>query len=102
MTEERIHEICSHFDIDGGAVDFTTLKDGHINNTYAVSWKHADGTEDEFVLQQINTVVFKNVTALTNNILGVCEHIKKKIEAAGEDTKREVLTLIPCRDGGHI
>ena len=72
MTEERINEICSHFDIDGCAVDFVTLKDGHINNTYAVSWKHADGTEDEFVLQQINTVVFKNVTALTNNLLGAC------------------------------
>ncbi len=102
MTEERIHEICTHFDIDGEATGFNTLKDGHINNTYAVSWKHSDGTNDEFVLQQINTVVFKDVKALTNNILGVCEHIKKKIEAVGGDTKREVLTLIPCRDGGHI
>ena len=102
MTEERIQEICAHFDIDGEATGFNTLKDGHINNTYAVSWKHSDGTNDEFVLQQINTVVFKDVKALTNNILGVCEHIKKKIEAVGGDAKREVLTLIPCRDGGHI
>ena len=42
MTEERIHEICTHFDIDGEATGFNTLKDGHINNTYAVSWKHGD------------------------------------------------------------
>ena len=83
MTEERIHEICSHFDIDGDATGFTTLKDGHINNTYAVSWRHEDGSDDKFVLQQINTVVFKDVAALTSNILGVCEHIKKKSKVSG-------------------
>ena len=46
--------------------------------------------------------MFNDVAAPTSNSLGVCEHIKNKIEAAGGDTKREVLTLIPCRDGGHI
>lgn len=102
MTEEMMKKICSGFCIDGKAISLCTLTDGHINNTYAVSWEYPDGRKCRFILQQINTAIFGNVEALTENILGVCGHIKKKVEEAGGDTSREVLSLIPCRAGGYI
>lgn len=78
------------------------LSDGHINNTYAITAELPDGTEKMFVLQQINSSVFKNTEALMNNILNVCAHIKEKVMLEGGDTSREALTIIKCKNGGYL
>lgn len=102
LTAENFSRICENFSVEGKAVGYGQLTDGHINNTYKIYWEYPDGTKDEYLLQQINTNVFRNTDGLTNNILGVCGHIRKKIEAAGGDTEREVLRLIPCKDGKYL
>lgn len=102
LTDDNFAGICANFAIEGNAVGYEQLTDGHINNTYSVLWQYPDGTTDKYLLQQINTNVFRNTDGLISNILGVCEHVRKKIEAAGGDTSREVLTLIPCRDGKYL
>ena len=101
-TTEKLLEISADFDVDGKAVGFTQLTDGHINNTFAVDWVHSDGTDDKYLLQQINTNVFKKVDELISNINGVCKHIRGKVAAAGGDTSREALTLIKCKNGGYL
>lgn len=102
MTKESLELICGNFELDGKPTFIRPITDGHINNTYYVEWKYSNGTTDLFVLQQINTAIFKDTEKLTENILGVCGHIKKKIAAAGGDTSREVLSLIPCKNGGYL
>ncbi|MBQ9511031.1 MAG: aminoglycoside phosphotransferase family protein [Clostridia bacterium] len=101
-TNQKLLEISADFEIDGKATGFTQLTDGHINNTFAVDWVHSDGTKDKYLLQQINTNVFRKVDELIKNINGVCEHIKKKVTEAGGDTSREALTLIKCKNGGYL
>ena len=61
--------------------------DGHINDTYLTSSK-------QFILQKINTNIFKDYEKLMENIEGVTSFLKEKIIAAGGDPERETLTVI--------
>jgi hypothetical protein len=72
---------------------------GHINDTYAVSFD-SGGRRARYVLQRINTRVFKDVPALMDNIARVCAHVGERVEAGGGgDAARRGLTLVPARGG---
>lgn len=75
------------------------ITDGHINDTFVVEYKLVDGKTEKYLLQRINTNVFKNPVELMENIIGVTEHLKKKIEIAGGDTTRETLTVYKTKKG---
>lgn len=66
--------------------------DGHINDTYLTSSR-------QFILQRINTKIFKDYEQLMNNIDGVTSFLKEKIKAAGGNPERETLTVIKTKDG---
>jgi hypothetical protein len=70
---------------------------GHINDTYCAVFDQA-GTTVRYILQRINHHVFKNPTALMENVQRVTSHIAGKVE--GEpDASRRALRLIATRDG---
>ena len=73
---------------------------GHINETYAVFMPNEDG-EDElaYVLQRVNTYVFKNPKEVMENIFGVTEFLRGSIRADGGDPDRETLSYIKTRSG---
>lgn len=64
---------------------------GHINDTFRV--------EDKFILQRINTDVFKDYEALMNNISLVTGYLQKMLCANGGDVLREAMGIIPAIDG---
>lgn len=66
---------------------------GHINSTWLVIHKSADGSEFKQLLQMINHYVFKNPDELMENITGVTEFLRDKVEQDG------TLTVIPTLDG---
>lgn len=66
---------------------------GHINDTYIA------GESPKYILQKINENVFKDPKAVMHNMVGVTEHLKKKILARGGDPERETLSLIDTKDG---
>ncbi|MEA4869780.1 N-acetylhexosamine 1-kinase [bioreactor metagenome] len=66
---------------------------GHINGTYLV--RCANGTQ--YILQYINTAVFRQPEALMRNIELVTEHLSKKTT-----DPRGVLHLIPARNGASF
>jgi Ser/Thr protein kinase RdoA (MazF antagonist) len=96
--EADLRAIGRQFAIDGAFVSGGPYGMGHINDTYAAVYRQQGGTA-RFILQRINHRVFKNPEGLMANIVAVTNHLCRKIEAAGGDTLRETLTLIPCRDG---
>ena len=73
---------------------------GHINETYAVYMPMADG-EDElaYVLQRVNSNVFKDPAGVMENIFGVTEYMRGVIRKDGGDPDRETLNLIRTREG---
>ena len=67
--------------------------DGHINDTYI-----ADSTP-KYILQRINTSIFKNPDELMHNISSVTKHLRNAIIKKGGNPDRETLNIIKTTDG---
>lgn len=75
--------------------DITPYGGGHINDTFLVTC--TDG--EEYVLQHINSYVFKHPDEIMENIMGVTKFIADKLTAEGKDPSRRTLTIIPTSEG---
>ena len=83
--------ISEKFDINGTPIDSTPITEGLINSTYKIS---TDSGKD-YILQKINTNVFKNPDELMQNIENVCKYISARVD----DPEREAMTVIRAKDG---
>lgn len=93
---ENLTDIINGFDISAEVNDIQPLGKGLINDTYLVK---TEGDAPDYVLQRINDSIFKNPELLQRNIDAVTGHIRKKLEAAGEDDiDRKVLRFINAKD----
>lgn len=88
--DNKFNEILSHFAIN---MELSAYGNGHINDTYIVHSK------PDYILQRINNKVFTDPASVMENIQGVTEFLRKKIEEAGGDPDRETLNLIYTTDG---
>lgn len=88
------------FGISGELVSFERYGNGNINGTYILKFDNNADIE-EYILQKINTDVFKNPFGLMENILGVTEHIKKYYSDKGIDSSRRTLHFLQCDDGKY-
>ena len=85
-----LKEILSKFNIE---TSIEVYGNGHINDTYLCE------TSPRFILQRINTNVFKDPDAVMENISNVTRHVREKIKEAGGDPDRETLNVIPTKNG---
>ena len=85
-----IENVCRNFQIEGEYKFSTEIKSGLINKTYKVVF-FRDGEDKPYILQRINSKVFKNPEMIMKNIVAVTEHIRAKIKATGISAKRLVL-----------
>lgn len=95
-TGTQLLEIAHSFQLEGTPLRVDNLGDGFINDTYII---RLEDSPVKYILQRKNTNIFKDVPGMMNNIQAITLHLKKKIEAAGGDPKRESLTVIPAKDG---
>ena len=86
------------FGIPGNYIGSEELYAGNINQTYRL---HFYNNEDTFyIMQRLNTHVFKQPRPLMDNIRRVTEHIGNKLNAMGcRDTHRMVLHFLVAKDG---
>ena len=91
----EIPELTKIFQIDGRVRSSQEYGEGHINTTVLAELE--DGRS--YLLQAINTEIFRNVQELMDNIQKVTEYLRKKVMARGGDVQRETLQIIPARDG---
>lgn len=94
---KEAQDIIQFFRIPGEILNFQPMNSGHINTTSKVSVVD-NGKIKFYTVQAINTNVFKNPEGVMSNIVKVTTHIKKKIESAGGNTTRGVLTVIMTKD----
>ncbi|MBL7969867.1 MAG: aminoglycoside phosphotransferase family protein [Prolixibacteraceae bacterium] len=95
MTE--LISISDCFLPEGKTKTIVPFGDGLINSTYRVTLKN---DINEFVLQKINHQIFLDIELLQKNIKLITEHIRHKLQEAGEtDLDRKTLTLIPTKNG---
>ncbi len=95
----NVLDIIKQFPDFGKINGYKPITDGHINDTYVVEYLLADGKIEKYLLQRINTNVFKMPVELMENVMGVTAHLRNKIIAAGGDPMRETLTVYPAKDG---
>ncbi len=74
---------------------------GHINETYAVYMQGEEGDELSYILQRVNTNVFKDPAGVMENIFGVTEYLRGVIRGEGGDPDRETLSYIKTKTGCH-
>ena len=86
--------IISNFNVEGQMLSCERYGEGHINETYLLTTDKKD-----YILQKINSNLFKNVEGLMNNIRLVTEFNRKEIIKKGGNPDRESLSLLYTKDG---
>ena len=87
------NEIASRFQVKGSVVSCERYGSGHINETYLVQ---TDAGE-KYILQKINSEIFRDVPALMRNIAAVTGWIAKK-----DPDARHTMHLVPAADGENV
>lgn len=98
-TPSQLEQAIRQFQFEGHYLDVEPHGQGHINDTYQVRFILADSRIKRYILQRINTLVFKNPQALMENIAKVTSYLRQVIAQNGGDPDRESLTLIQTRAG---
>ena len=97
MLTNEIKTAFNAFERGGNIVSVNQITAGLINATYLIE----TDKKEKYILQKINTFVFKNPDELMENIVGVTKYITEKIKENGGDYKRENLNFLPCNSGKY-
>lgn len=97
---EKIMEMIDNFGIQGEFEGYEIFKSGHINTTCLVKMREGDELK-KYVLQKINSYVFKKPDEVMENISNVTEFVRRKIEKTGQSADRKVLKFLPATDSKH-
>jgi thiamine kinase-like enzyme len=94
----NLKKIFGCFDADGTYASGEAFGSGHIHDTFLVLTAEHD--KDDYILQRLNTNIFKHIPELQHNIERVTVHLRNKLRnIPGSDIKRECLCLIPSKEG---
>ncbi len=88
LTLRQSQEAVRHFCVEGETVGCIPYGNGHINNTFLIM-SEKDGKTFRYILQAINTYVFKEPVQVMQNIEKVTAYLRPRISE-----ERGVLTLI--------
>ena len=88
-------QLVMQFQVEQEVASVEPYGSGHINHTYLAQMSEGK----KYILQGINTTIFKDTDQLMENILNVTSYLRKEIERTGGDPKRETLTVVLTKDG---
>lgn len=90
--------IVSNFKFDGKFIEARSYGCGHINDTFIASFQQENKDNVKYILQRINTYIFKNPEELMENIKNITGHISKKVIEANGNPLRETLNIVQTID----
>lgn len=88
-------QLVMQFQVEQEVASVEPYGSGHINHTYLAQMSEGK----KYILQGINTTIFKDTDQLMENILNVTSYLRQEIERTGGDPKRETLTVVLTKDG---
>ena len=65
LNNNDLNKILSNFDVNISKLDYEKINKGYINDSFYIN----DNRKRRYVLQKINTNIFKNIDAIRNNII---------------------------------
>lgn len=97
LTEKKIRHlsmIASEYVNKKKIVEIKEITSGNINDTYVVVMPNY-----QYILQKINTNVFKSPFGMMNNIKNITEYIKTKVIYEGDNPQRSLLNIVKTKYG---
>lgn len=92
--ETLFRKICDEFELKGNYIKYDIIKAGNINDTYVIDLQTDDGCEKQYIIQRVNTKVFKNPDEIVRNAELVTSHIAQKlVEQNDPEAKRKVVHI---------
>ncbi len=98
MKKDELIKIAKNFNINGEPIKIEKCNSGHINKTYAVTYKIKENEEKKYILQYVNTNVFPNLPELMTNIKKITKYMNEKALEKGENIDRLTLKMIDTLD----
>jgi len=99
FSSVALAEVSAQFALPGRFAVAEPHGNGHINDTFRLTLEAAAGGR-RFILQRLNTTVFRDPDALMANFLRVTRHAAQKLAAGAAGPGRyEVPTVVPTRTG---
>ena len=96
MSAKYLEDAAAAFCFAAAPVRFAPLSAGHINYTFLVDC----GEESpQYILQRVNTDVFRCPRRLMSNVKGISRHIAEKVARSGGDPQRMARTIIETKAG---
>ena len=93
IEASALKNIIEAFPFSGELTSIESTDTGLINSTYMLTF--FDGNQNfQYVLQKINTNVFKKPDELMSNIMNVTGFLRNKINLSGGNASRETLTFL--------
>lgn len=97
MHLHQYSSIAEHFATRRQVIDVREFGNGNINDTYLVT-TDIDATEEkQFVLQRINTQVFRQPMLIMQNMRTLTEHMRRRAREEGH--RWEMPRVLPAHDG---
>ena len=97
-SQTDLKEVISAFCLEGRLEECVLYGNGHINDTYRVTFQTEQGIR-RYILQKMSQVVFKKPVELMENVSKVTSWLCKKITENGGDPERETLNLVNTKTG---
>ena len=94
--------IAGKFVTDGTPVAAEECCTGHINQTFFITCEGGACSPHRYVLQEINTSIFKNPDEVMENIYRVTGHIRRKLAENGGDAELGTLCIVDTVAGNWI
>lgn len=92
---EKVLRAVGHFDICADPDSCVPFGGGHINDTYMFS-ATTNGSVEKYIIQTINTNVFKKPEQIMDNIRMVSEHLKTRVS-----DDRKILKFVCTKSGRY-
>ena len=93
---ENLTPIAEQFNLDGKITKIREFGNGNINDTFIVELD----TQQKFILQRINTHVFKHPRLIMQNMRTFTEHVHRRVQSEGQAW--ESPRVIPAKDGNDF
>ncbi|NLW20221.1 MAG: aminoglycoside phosphotransferase family protein [Clostridiales bacterium] len=97
MAYNDIKNILPRFRFEGEYVSSRELTSGNINETYVLEYRDGPRT-NMYIIQKINTYVFRDPLGMMQNIAAVTEHLKASLQRHGGSAERQVLELVRTKN----
>lgn len=99
LTDAVIMDAIAQFAIKGTLKEKRPYGNGHINDTFLLTYETPEGCQKQYILQRINHNIFKAPAQLMENLVNVTEYLRKIITANSGNPDRETLNVIKTTDG---